>query len=158
MFASLFLFLLSHKNDGEHEDDVANELADCGPENNAPYVGSQDAERDGDGGAEDRKEREGSYPRTFLLHIITRLAQATFLDVHPFGNLLDTADASEEVVEHRPEHVADGAADDGEQRIHPCGGEQSTHHRLRTEGDEGACQERRHRHSEIAVFDEKLIE
>ena len=95
---------------------------------------------------------------TSLLHIVAGLAQATLLDVHPPGNLFDTADATDEVVEHGAEHIAEGAAEDGEDRIHAGGGKQGAHHHFGTEGDESACEEGCHCHPEVAVFYEKLIE
>ena len=50
------------RNDGEHEDDVADALADGGPKDDTPHVGSQDAEGDGNGGSEDGEEGEGGNP------------------------------------------------------------------------------------------------
>ena len=50
------------RNDREHEDDVADALADGGPKDDAPHVGSQDAEGDGNGCTEDGKEGESSNP------------------------------------------------------------------------------------------------
>ena len=77
--------------------------------------------------------------------------------MHPSGNLLDAANAPDEVVEHGAEHIADGAAGDGEHGIHASGGKQGAHDHFGTEGDESASQEGGHGHSPVAVFDEKLI-
>ena len=118
---------LAPSDDREHEDDVAQEFADGGPEDDAPHVGTQDAEGNGDGGAEDGKEREGGNPRTTLLHIVTGGAQTTFLDVHPVGNLFNAADTSNKIVEQGTQHVSDGAAENGEDGIHACGGQQRAH-------------------------------
>ena len=134
--------LFPPRHNGEHEDDVTEEFSDGRPENNTPNIGTQEAKGDGDGCAEDGEEGEGGNPGTFLLHVVTGFAQAAFLDMHPFGDLLDAPDATQEVIEHGTKHVSDGTTEDGKHRIHACGGEQGTHHYFRTERNEGASQER----------------
>ena len=158
MIDFLVYHLSTHGEDWNHEDDVTEEFADGGPQDYAPYVGTQNAKRDGDGGSEDGQEGKGRNPRTFILDIVAGFAQTAFLDVHPTGNLLDAADTSDEVIEHGSQYIADGAADNGEEWIHSCSGEQGAHDHFGTEGDKGASKERCHRRTYIAVFYEKLIE
>ena len=157
-FAYSFKKTSAHGDCGVDYDDVAEELADKRPEDDSPDVSSQDAEGDGDGCAENGEERECGYPRTSLLDVVAGLAQTTFLDVHPMGNLLYAADAPDEVVKHGTKHVADGACDNGKEGVHASGDKEGSHHGFGAEGNKGAGKEGGHSHAEIAVLYEKLIE
>ena len=141
----------------EDEDEVAEEFADGDAEKGNEHVGAGQAENDGDGTAEQREEGEESHPGTAARHEAFSLLHVLLLDFQVFLYPIQFAHAAHKVVEHRAQHVADGAIDDEEPGIEPrC--QQAEHDGFAGKGKDAACQKGGHQHAPIAVVLQNVYE
>ena len=91
---------------------VSQYLADGDAEDGDGYVGSSQAQHNGDGTAQEGEEGEESHPGSSACHESLCLVQTLLLDVQVFLYPFHFSQSAHAIIEHGTEHIAYAAIDD----------------------------------------------